>query len=79
MKKDVRVSIVNSAGKKAYPIVGFTYLLVYRTQLDKAKGKALVDFLHWAMHDGQAFAPKLSYAPLPPAVVKINEAVNALR
>jgi len=74
MKEDVRVSIVNAAGKSAYPIAGFTYILVYKHQADKAKWKALSGFLNWAIHYGQQFATKLLYAPLPAEVVKLNEA-----
>ena len=44
---DYRISIVNAPGKGAYPISSFTWLLVYKTQPDAAKGKKLVDFLHW--------------------------------
>jgi len=73
MKKDVRVSIVNAAGKTAYPIAGFTYILLYKNQADSAKGKTLVTFLQWAIHDGQSYAEKLVYAPLPKEVVKMNE------
>ena len=67
MPDDFRVSITNAAGKDAYPISGFTYLLVYKDAKDAAKGKALVDFLWWALHDGQKLAPPLDYAPLPEA------------
>ena len=74
MKKDIRVSIVNSANKDAYPIAGFTYILLYKHQMDAAKGKELVNFLKWANHDGQQYAEKLYYAPLPSAVVKLNDA-----
>lgn len=73
MQKDVRVSIVNSNGRDAYPIAGFTYILIYKNQLDQAKGKTVVDFLHWASHEGQAYAGKLLYAPLPQPVVKMND------
>jgi phosphate transport system substrate-binding protein len=73
MKKDVRVSIVNSPNEGAYPIAGFTYLLVYRSQKSAARGKAVVQFLKWAIHDGQKHAPALLYAPLPAEVVKIDE------
>jgi phosphate transport system substrate-binding protein len=66
---DFRVSIVNAPGKDAYPISSFTYLLVYQTQTDAAKGKKLVDFIKWAIHDGEAAAPTLDYAPLPKNVV----------
>jgi phosphate transport system substrate-binding protein len=66
---DLRVSITNPPGKDAYPIASFTYLLVYKEQKDQAKGKALVDFLWWATHDGQSIAGTKSYAPLPKEVV----------
>jgi len=74
MKQDIRVGIVNSPAPDAYPIAGFTYLLVYRDQKDRAKGEALTGFLTWAVHDGQRYADPLLYAPLPPAVVELNEA-----
>lgn len=73
MQKNVRVSIVNAAGADAYPISGFTYVLLYKDQKDAAKGTALVDFLKWAIHDGQQQAGPLMYAPLPKAVVTLNE------
>jgi phosphate transport system substrate-binding protein len=66
---DFRVSVVNSPSKTAYPISSFTYLLVYETQADPAKGKKLVDFIKWAIHDGEASAASLDYAPLPKNVV----------
>ena len=62
---DLRVSITNSPGKDAYPISSFTYFLVYKNQDDEAKGRALVNFLWWASHDGQQLAKPLLYAPLP--------------
>ena len=36
MPADYRISLVNQPGKNAYPIAGFTYLLVYDTH-PKAK------------------------------------------
>jgi phosphate transport system substrate-binding protein len=73
MRKDVRVSIVNAAGENAYPIAGFTYLLVYQNQKEADAGRALADFLRWAIHDGQKYASPLLYAPLPAEVVAIDE------
>ena len=66
---DYRVSIVNAAGEKAYPISSFTWLLVYARQTDAAKGRKLVDFMRWMYADGQQSAPGLDYAPLPAALV----------
>jgi phosphate transport system substrate-binding protein len=69
MPDDLRVSITNAPGKDAYPIASFTYFLVYKEQSDQAKGKALVNFLWWSIHDGEKMAKGLLYAPLPPEVV----------
>ena len=69
MPEDLRGSAVDALGADAYPISGFTYILLYAKQTDAARGKALVDFLTWSLHEGQAFAEPLSYAPLPPSLV----------
>jgi phosphate transport system substrate-binding protein len=80
MQKDVRVSIVNSPNREAYPIAGFTYLLVYQKQKDSTRGRAVTQFLQWAIHDGQKYASPLLYASLPAGVVKLDEAkVKTLR
>jgi phosphate transport system substrate-binding protein len=72
--EDLRVSITNSAGENAYPIASYTYILAYKDQKNAAKGKALVDFLWWGIHDGEQFAKELQYAPLPSDIVKRAEA-----
>ena len=65
MPADFRVSITNASGKDSYPIAGFTWLLVHRDSKDAAKGKAIVNFLRWALNDGEKMATPLDYAPLP--------------
>lgn len=76
---DYRISIVNAKGKGAYPISSFTWLLVYKNQKDPVKGKKIVDFLRWALHDGETLAPTLDYAPLPAEVVKrLDSYVNTI-
>ena len=74
MPDDLRISITNAAGAQAYPISSYTYILVYKDQKDAGKGKALVDFLWWGIHDGEGFAKELQYAPLPADIVKKAEA-----
>jgi phosphate transport system substrate-binding protein len=77
--EDLRVSITNAAGADAYPISSYTYILVYTEQKDANKGKALVDFLWWGIHDGESFANALLYAPLPTDIVKRAEAkINSI-
>ena len=67
------MSITNSTGPQAYPISSYTYILVYKNQKDAGKGKALVDFLWWGIHEGEGFAKELQYAPLPDDIVKRAE------
>lgn len=72
---DLLASITNAQGTGSYPISSYTYILVYKNQKDAAKGKGLVDFLWWAIHDGEKHAPELHYAPLPDTVVKRTEEI----
>ena len=73
MPADLRVEITNAYGKDSYPIAGFTWLLIYKNMKDKAKAKALVKFLRWAVTSGEKYAKALYYAPLPKQVVKLDE------
>jgi len=64
---------------EGYPITSFSYILVYRELnvipgMTQEKAKALTQFLWWATHSGQYYAPSLDYVPLPQEVVTHNEA-----
>ena len=72
MPADFRVSITNAPGDAVYPIASFTWLLLYQDPKNKAQGKAMVDFLKWALTDGQKFAGEMGYAPLPKNVVDME-------
>jgi len=77
---DYRVSIVNALGNGSYPISSFTWILVYQNQKNPVKGKKLVDFLHWAFHDGEKLAPTLDYAPLPaPMVADLDRRLKTIK
>jgi len=69
MPDDFRVSITDPAGKGAYPISSFTWLLIPSKFDDAAKRDVVKDFLKWMLTDGQKFAEPLAYAPLPKEVV----------
>ncbi len=77
---DLRASLVDAPGDAAYPLSAFTYVLVYQAQDDAVKGRALADFLWWAVHDGQTFGAALHYAPLPhEVVVSVEARLHSLR
>lgn len=73
---DFRVSMVNADGENSYPIIGFTWVMIYKKQTNPGKGKKVVDFLKWAVHDGQQYTKDLLYAPLPQELVeKIDQSL----
>jgi len=81
MPRDMRMSLVNSPGADAYPIVGLTWILVYRDQTDLAKARAIVDFLRWAVVERnlEPFAADLYYAPLPEGVItRVREQLRTI-
>jgi phosphate transport system substrate-binding protein len=72
MPPDFRVSITNAPGDAVYPISSFTWLLLYQEAKDKAQAKVMVDFMKWALTDGQKFAGEMGYAPIPKNVVEME-------
>ena len=68
---DFRVSLVNGSNEEAYPIAGFTWLLIYKNMDNATKGKAIVDFIKWAVHEGQEYTADLHYAALPANVIEM--------
>ena len=77
---DFRVSITNAPGDNAYPIASFTWLLFYENPKNKAAAKTMVEFMRWALTDGQKFAKDLGYAPLPDSVLKLEmEALKRIK
>jgi len=72
MPKDFRVSITNAPGAGVYPISSFTWILLYEHPGDKKRSKIMVDFMKWALTEGQKYATDLGYAPLPAQVVTLE-------
>src|SRR5271170_6058221 len=80
MPADFRVSITNAAGKTAYPISSFTWLLIPSKIQDGAKRDAIKGFLKWMLADGQGQVEQLSYAKLPKEVVEQeSKAINLVQ
>jgi phosphate transport system permease protein/phosphate transport system substrate-binding protein len=72
------IPLLNETAPAAYPIVTFTYIIVYQDlsvirSMDFNKAKVLANYLWYIIHDGQSLAPALEYVPLPPNIVTIDE------
>jgi phosphate transport system substrate-binding protein len=70
---DLRFTLIGAEGEDAYPISGTVWAVMYVNQKG-ATGKQLADFFKWALHDGQEYAKKMSYAPLPASLVQKADA-----
>ena len=67
---DTRVMLNNSSAPGAYPIAGFTWILIYKEQNYNSRfieqARATLKLLDWMVSKGgQSFATKTNYAPLP--------------
>lgn len=66
-------------GEQAYPIVTYTWLLVYDQYSDQQKAQALEDVVEYALVQCQNFSGELGYVPLPQRVVeKVRPAVEQI-
>jgi phosphate transport system substrate-binding protein len=75
MPRDLRVSITNAPGKGVYPISSFTWILLYEHSGDRTRSARMVEFMRWALSEGQKIAPDLGYAPLPAEIITLETAL----
>jgi len=66
---DLTFDLIDKPGKDSYPIAGVIYAVCSNRQPEGSR-KRIVDFLHWATHDGQADVVKTAFAPLPAELVQ---------
>jgi phosphate transport system substrate-binding protein len=69
---DLWLSITNAPGRGVYPISSFSWMLLYENPRDKPQARAMVQFLRWALTDGQRYCEALGYARLPPDLVRLE-------
>jgi phosphate transport system substrate-binding protein len=67
---ELRRSITNAPGRRAYPIAAFTYFIVPEAFADGAKATLMAKFLQWTLTVGQKQCAALGYAALPEQVAK---------
>jgi phosphate transport system substrate-binding protein len=67
-------------GAAAYPIVTYTWLILYREYKDAKKLETLRSLVKFAVTEGQGVAEQLGYIPLPQAAVdKVTAALEAVK
>jgi phosphate transport system substrate-binding protein len=77
---DMIVWASDPEGKAAYPIVTYTWLILYKQYADKAKLDTLQDLVKYATSEGQKDSEALGYIPLPTTVAdKVRAAVQNVK
>jgi len=75
----MRVWPTDPEGEEDYPIVTFSWLLVYKTYQDQTRLDAVKKFITYGLTEGQQVAPELGYVPLPQEVVdKVTAALETI-
>jgi phosphate transport system substrate-binding protein len=69
LPEDLTFDLINKPGANAYPITGVIYAVCFQNQPEPTR-KQVVNFLQWATHEGQGYAKKMYYAPLPAELVR---------
>lgn len=69
LPENLRLFFSDPAGEEAYPIVTFSWILLYQEYPEQAKADALRKLFTWCLKEGQADAPALGYLALPDEVV----------
>lgn len=73
LPNSLEVHLESAEADAAYPLAAYTFLLLYEDVADARRGEALARFVWWAVHEGQAFARPLDYAPLPASILPAVE------
>ena len=69
------VSLIDTAGAEAWPIVSATFILLPRDSKDPTRAANVVKFFEWVYANGDKMATELEYVPLP---AKVKDAVRAV-
>jgi phosphate transport system substrate-binding protein len=76
LPENLRVFFPDPEGQDSYPIVTYSWLLLYRKYEDPQKLTALKAFVRWCLTAGQEYNESLGFVRLPPQI--IARAIGAL-
>lgn len=69
MPANLRQFLPDPGGRDSYPIITYSWLLLYKAYADKAKAEKVRQFVKWGLVEGQSFAAQYGFTPLPKPVV----------
>lgn len=68
LPENLRAFITDPEGADSYPIVTYTWMLMFQENPDALKAEALERWIEFGLNDGQEVAPSLGYVQLPTSV-----------
>ncbi|MEM9006475.1 MAG: substrate-binding domain-containing protein, partial [Cyanobacteria bacterium P01_F01_bin.86] len=79
LPENLRAFITDPEGSDSYPVVTYTWMLIYGTYEDPEIAKAVEVMVEYGLNEGQAVAPQLGYIALPDNVrEKVAAAADGL-
>jgi len=63
--------LTDQPGDQSWPIVGASYILIYKAMPDAAKAQTMLKFFDWCMKNGDKTAKSLDYVPLPKTLIDL--------
>jgi phosphate transport system substrate-binding protein len=79
LPNNLRLYFPDPEGEESYPIVTFSWVLLYRNYADAKTAAVVKDLFRWCLTEGQQFSGELGYLRLAPNVVSAaTAAVDAI-
>jgi phosphate transport system substrate-binding protein len=71
--KNFYLILTNQPGAESWPIVGASFIIVYKRPANPPATKTALTFFDWAYKNGGDMARQLDYVPIPDNVVSLIE------
>jgi len=79
LPENLRAFITDPQGPDSYPVVTYTWMMVYESYEDPDKAKAVEGMVQYGLTEGQEIAPELGYVKLPQNVrERVAEAADGI-
>ena len=72
MPENLRMFFPDPPGENSYPIVTYSWILVYGSYPDQKKGTLVKDFVKWGLTEGQNYSEDLGFCSLPPHIRELG-------
>ncbi len=80
MPQNLRMFFPDPLGPDSYPLVTYSWVLLYGKYSDPQKGAAVKDFVKWGIGEGQRYAELFGYCTVPSDIVVLaNKTIEEIK